>query len=325
MPGYLCFSPDGNMIAIAAEGTIYVWKIMNSEPHLVWTLIGHTESVSYLAFSSPSSLISGSFDQSVKFWRISDQSTDLVETVPDSTPLTSATIMSITLQTKDNLSITSDSKGVVKTWDILTGVCKASFQTPAEGTDKRDVQMIGGRLVLAWHTDELIKIWDVEKEELLLTADGPGSLDDIKISEDGSRVFSIGAAVIQAQSIQTGEIVGKAEIKYIDYDTASLSVNGSKVWVNYSAAETQVWDFGTSDSFPVQLPTMNLEIPHPSCAVLWDTSLFCIKEKATGKVIFWLPKMYGKPVDMQWNGQFLVASFISGEVLVLDCSYVLPL
>jgi hypothetical protein len=60
---------------------------------------------------------------------------------------------------------------------------------------KRDTQLINGRLVLVWHTDEKIKIWDVEKEELLHTVDGPDGLQDIKIAEDGSRVFSIGARV----------------------------------------------------------------------------------------------------------------------------------
>ena len=322
--GYPCFSPDGRMIAIGGEGIIYVWSITNSEPHLVGTFVGHNHLVPCLAFSSPSSLISGSYDQSVKFWKIGDQSTDFVGTDTNSTPLTSATIMSITLQAKNNLSITSDSKGVVKTWDILTGVCKASFQTPAEGANKRDVQMINGRLVLAWHAGGQIKIWDVEKEDLL-AADELRDLQDIKISEDGSRIFSVNPTVIQVHSIQTGEIMYKAEIGNPAGDIPSLTVNGSRVWVHYLATGTQVWDFGTSDSSPVQLPNMNLEILHPSCAVLWDASLFCIKEKATGKVVFWLPKMYGKPVGVQWNDQYLVTSFISGEVLVLDCSYVLPL
>ena len=97
---------------------------------------------------------------------------------------------------KDNISIMSDSDGVVKTWDIFTEICKVSFQTPAKGTGRRDVQMINGRLVLVWHMGRKIKIWDVEKEEPLLTADAPGLLEDMKITEDDSRVFSIGARVI---------------------------------------------------------------------------------------------------------------------------------
>ena len=321
--GRSCFSLDGGMVAVSAGSTICVWSITNSEPHFVGTFIGHTNNVRSLAFSSPSSLISASADQSVKFWKISSQPTDLLGTDPKSTSLISATIMSITIQARDNISITSDSDGVVKTWDILTGICKASFQTPAKGTGKKDVQMINGRLVLVWHTGRKIKIWDVEKEKLLLTADAPSSLEDVKISEDGSRVFSIGARVIQVQSIQTGEIVGEAGIRSSQYSEATLTINDSRVWIHYPDVETQVWDFGTPD-LVVQLPNTTLEIHHSNGVVLWDSSSFCVKEKATGKVIFQLPKGYGKPIDVQWNNQYLVASFKSGEVLVLDFCHKLP-
>ena len=323
--GASCFSHDGRTVAIAAGGTIHVWNITNSEPHLVETFIGHTDVINSLAFSSPSSLISASSDQSVKFWKIGAQSTDLVETDQKPRFHTSTTIMSITLRVKDNISITSDSNGVVKICNIFTGLCKASLQTPAKGVDKRDTQLINGKLVLVWHTGKKIKIWDVEKEELLHTVDGPAGLQDIKIAEDGSRVFSIGATVIQAQSIQTGEIVGKIEIEFIQYDIPSLTVNGSRVWAHYSSAETQAWDFGTPYSSPVQLPNIPLHIFHHTSLVLWDNDISCVKEKATGKVIFWLSKRSGKPVNVQWNDQHLVASFISGEVLVLDFSHMLPL
>ena len=320
-----CFSPDGKLIAVSAGGIAHVWDITSSKPHLIETFIGHTSNITALAFSSPSSLISGSNDQSVKIWKIGATLTDLVGTDSKSVSITPATIMSITLRAEDGIFITSDSDGVVRTCDIFTGVCKASFQTPAKGGDKRDTQLFNGRLVLVWHTAGKIKIWDVEKEDLLHTVDGPGDLEDIKIAEDGSRVFSIGARAIQAQSIQTGEIVGKAGIEFIIYNTASLTVHESKVWVHYPGAETQVWDFGTPDSPPVQLSNMPLHIINPTDTLLWDTGPSCVKEMATRKVVFWLSKRYGKPVNVQWNDQYLVVSFISGKVLVLDFSHILSL
>ena len=320
-----CFSPDSRLIAVSTETIAHVWDITGSEPQLVDTFMGHTDAVGNFTWSSSSSLISASVDGSVKFWKIGAQSTDLVGTGLDYMSLKPVTIMSITLQAKDGIYITSDSDGVVRTCDIFTGFCQASFQTPAKGADERDIKLVNGRLILAWYTDEEIRIWDVEKEELLLTADEPEELEDIKISEDGSRIFSIGARVIQVQSIQTGEIVGKAGIKLIDYDRASLTVNGSRLWVHYLNAETQVWDFGTPDSSPIQVPNIPLYILHPSGMMLWDAGPSCVKEKATGKVVFWLCKRYGKPVNVQWNDQYLFASFISGEVLVLDFSHLLPL
>ena len=321
---HCCFSPDGRLIAVSAGSIIYVWNITGSMPHLIETFIGHTKDITSLTFSSSSSLVSTSQDQSVKFWQVGAQSATLDGAIPGPIPLVSSTIMSITLQTKDNIFITSDSDGVVRTCDIFTGLCKESFQTPAKGVNKRDIQLIDDRLILVWHTDQRIKIWDIKKKELLLTTNTPKGLEDIKISEDGSTVFSLGARVIQAQSMQTGEILGQAEIRYLQHNVGSLTINGTRVWVHYPAAESQVWDFGTLDSSPTQLPNMTLEVPHPAGVALWDTSLSCLKEGVTGKVVFWLSKRFGKPADVQWHGQYLVASFISGGVLVLDFSHVLP-
>ena len=322
---YNCFSPDGRLIAVSAKRIVHVWNIAGSEPHLIETFIGHTDDIRSIAWSSPSLLITTSFDQLVKFWKIRTKPIDLVGTDSNFVSITSVTIMSITLQAKDGIYITSDFDGVVRICDIFTGVCEASFQTPAKGDNKRDIQLVNGRWILAWYSDGKIEIWDIAKEELLLTADGPKCLEDIKISKDGSRVFSIGSRVIQAQSIQTGKVVGEAEIQFINYNFASLTVQGSRVWVHYPYAETQVWDFGTPDSPPVQLPDMPLYIFHPTGTVLWDTGSSCVKEKATGKVVFQLSKRYGKPEDVQWNDQHLIASFISGEVLVLGLGCVLPL
>ena len=322
---HCCFSPGGRLIAVSAGRVAHVWDITGSEPYLIETFIGHTDTIPSLTWSSSSSLISASLDHSVKFWKIGTKLTELTRTDPKSVSITPATIMSISLQAKDGIYITSDSDGVVRTCDIFTGLCKASFQTPAKDAAKRDIQFFNGRLVLVWHTGRKIKIWDVEKEELLHTVDGPGDLKDVRIAEDGSRVFSVGSRVIQAHSIQTGKIVGKAEINFLPYNPPSLTVNGLRVWVHYPAAETQVWDFGISDSPPVQLSYMPLHISHPDGTVLWDNGPFCVKEKTTGKVVLWLSKGYGKPVNVQWNENYLVASFISGEVLVLDFSHVLPL
>ena len=192
-PQLCCFSPDGRLIAVSSGWIVYVFNITSSEPYLIETAIGHTGSIMSLVFSSSSSLISASADKSVKFWKIGAEPTDQAGTDLKSISIAPVSIRSITLQAKDGIFITSDSDGVVRTCDIFTGLCKASFQTPAKGADMRDIQLFNSRLVLVWYADEKIKIWDVEKEELLHTVDGPSSLEDIRISEDGSRVFSIGA------------------------------------------------------------------------------------------------------------------------------------
>jgi WD40 repeat protein len=320
---YCCFSPDNRLIAIAIERTIYIWNIASPEPCLIETLIEHTRTITSLAFSSPSSLISLSLNKSVKFWQIGTPSTDPDITDLKSTSLTSAEIKSIALQAKYGITITSDSDGVVKTWDIPTGLCKASFQTPAEGNCMRDVQLINGRLILVWHAekDKKINIWDVEKGEPLLAIDTKiWHLLGLKISGDRSRVFLLCNDSIQAWSVQTGEFVGKVGLK-LPLLSENLTVDGSRVWIYGLRCEG--WDFGTPGSSPVQLPNMPTYRPHPNGIVLWDFGLSQIKDKITGEVVFHLPERYGKPIDVQWNGQYLVAYFMSTEALILDFSHLL--
>ena len=318
---YFCLSPDDRFLAITAGSTAYVWDITSSKPHLIETFFGHTSPIRSLVFSSPSSLITASRDRSIKFWKIGIPSTETAGTGSRSISL--AIIRSITLYAKDGITITSDSNGVVNTWDFSTGLCKASFKTPANGTKKRDVKLTNGKLILVWHEAEKIRIWDVEGKKLLLVADGPNNFEDLKLSEDGSRVFSLGERSIQAQSVQTGEIVGSTEITPALNKRRYLIIDGSRVWVHHSSIQDQVWDFGTPGSSPVSLPSLPLIRLHPNGTILWDSGLACVREDVTGRVIFWLSRRHGRPIDAQWDGQHLVTCFISGEVLILDFGYIL--
>ena len=201
-----CFSPNGTLIAIASGRTIYIWDTTGSDPQLIETFIGHTNIIVSVVFSSPSSLISAAGDLLVKFWQITFPSADQVTTHPKTgtTIPISASTRSITLQAENNTTISSDSDGVVKIWDLSTCICKASFQTPAKDA-KSDVQLIDNRLILIWHVDGEIHIYDVEKEKLLHIVDAPKYIIDIRISGDGSKILCLTGEDIQAWSIWTGE------------------------------------------------------------------------------------------------------------------------
>ena len=352
------FSPDGRLVAVAVDSTVEVWDITSSNPCCVETIVGHTHGITSLAFSSPSTLISTSADKSIKFWQIGTLSTNPVGTDPKSTSSTPVPIRSITLQAKDGIILTSDLDGVVKTWDILTGFCTASFHTPVHSDHEEDGQLINdqlmddqlmddqlmddqsingqlvddqsingqlirGRLIngrlIIFQYDGQVKIWDAEKKELLLAVDTPDKLGDLRISGDGSRIFGLGGDYIQAWSIQTGEVVGKGEIEYSKH-LGSLTVDGSKVWAHYPDLGYQGWDFGIPDSSPVQLPN----IPsHPSGSIFWDVNVSGIRDSVTGKVIFQLSGSFAKPVDVQCDGHYLVAGYESGELLILESNNVL--
>ena len=333
-----CLIPGGKLIAVAADSTINLWDITSSDPHPIKTYVGHCSYLSSLIFSSPNSLISSSYDQSIKFWQIGDLLADQVVTDPKSTSGASASIMSITLQATDGITISSDSKGVVRVWDISTGHCKESFQTQAKGPKCSDAQLINNRLIYVWYLRKKIYLQDVESGKLQIvdiTQGGirdPGDIDDneqefdrvqdVKISGDGSRVFCLQWGSLQAWSIVTGEAMGKVEHKGYNIGRP-ITVDGSRVWAHYPGMETLGWDFGMPGASPVQL--FNVPSLPPIGTTQWDIWRFNITGTATGKVFFHPTGRFGNPVCSQWDGQYLVAGYKSGEVLILDFNLILPL
>jgi WD40 repeat protein len=197
-PKHCCFSPNGKLIAAAVDNTAYVWDIASSDSHPIETFIGHTSDITALAFYSPSSLISASEDMSVKFWQIGTLSTESVETNLDPTSSPSHKVVSTTLQAKDGITITSDSDGTVRIWDISTGLCKASFQTPATGSGHRDGQFINGRLIFAWNVGKKIHIYGASEEELILVPrESESGIESLKIGGDGSIIFCLGESTFR--------------------------------------------------------------------------------------------------------------------------------
>jgi len=321
-----CLSPDGRLTAVAAGHTAYVWDTTNSHPHPIKTFVGHTHDITSLVFSSPFSLISLSHDRTVKFWQIGALPTDPVVTGPESTPLTSAPIRSITLLAEDGIAISSDSEGVVRTWDISTGLCNVTFQTPAKDPDRSGVQLVNGRLIFIYHVDqdEKLYIWDVENGELLQTVtlgkDGNRYIEDFQISEDGLRVACLYGQLVRAWSIQTGVVVGEVGLEKCQV-MRCLTMDGSGVWVHSPESEPLGWNFGIPGSLPVQLS--NSPLLHPNNTKVWDIDSSRIKDTVTGEVVFQLAKRFANFTYWQWDGQYLVAGYNSGEVLILDFKHVL--
>ena len=318
-----CFSPDDRLIAFSAGNNVYVWDITCPDPHLTGTFTGHAGDIISLVFSSPSSLISACNGGSVKFWKIGTASTDQIVTDTKSTSPISAPIQSITLQAKDGINITIDSDGVVKIWDILTGHCKTSFQTPAKGTSNRNAWLVGGKLIVVWHTNRKINIYDAEKREHREVDYGSHHMvRDLRVSEDGSKVFCLNRESIQAWSVQRGALTGKVEVEGDPY-FKSLTVDGSKVWIYNIPLGYQGWDFGIQGSLPIQFPNIPLPWLHSNGTVLWEHHLNRVKNTVTGKVALQLSGRFLNPDDVQWNGHHLILCYLPKEVLILDFSHLL--
>ena len=260
---HCCFSHDDSLIAVASFKIAYVWNIASSVPHLVAIFPGHTGDITSLVFASPSSLITASKDDSVRFLQVGVLSADQAATDIKFTQSTPAKIQFVSLEVKQGIVISGDSNGVVKVWDILTGLCKTSFQTQARNHFWGDAQPIDGRLIFIWAQHHQLHIWDSEKGELPHTL-GFVESNGIKISGDGSKFFNMEEGRgIEAWSMWTWEFMGGVELGYRNrHYLNSFHADGSKVWVESEDCVTKGWDFGITGSQPIPLSNLSSERPY---------------------------------------------------------------
>ena len=322
---YWSISPSGKYVICSFDTTVFVWEITGTDPHLVNTFIGHTGVITSAIFSSFP--ISSSSDQSIKFWQIGPSSTELGAADEMTPSSTSPPPITISIQAKDKVAISVDEAGVVKTWDLSTGLCKASFSTPAISNSKRDIQLIGDRVIFVWCTKRKMHIWDAKKGTHHQTTDliSDFSTTVLRISGDGSKVFVLDCENLQALSTRTGKVIGSVRSEGRLSDDP-LTVDGSRVWIHFEDSQTEGWDF---ESAPIPLSDTP-PVPDKShlnfinCAKTPGAGLSRVKDTATGKEVFQLPGRFKNPTMTQWDGRYLVAGYPSGEVLILDFNRTIP-
>ena len=201
-----CFSPDDKFMAGSNKYTIYVWDITSTDPCLVDVFVEHTSTITSLTFSS--TLISSSYDGSVKFWLISTRLTGPVATELEFTPPTSHPIQFATLQTKDGIAISGDGAGMVEAWDISTGLHRASVCIPAVKPTINDARLINGRLTCTWSDYDSFYIWDPEKIEPQKSRFAYPLPRYTRLSGDGSKVFFLSPWSLHVWCAQTQIFVG---------------------------------------------------------------------------------------------------------------------
>ena len=312
-------SSNGKYAACSARHTIFVWDTTGSDPHLINTFIGHTSEITSITFSS--SLISSSNDQSIKFWEID---ASLTESVAADKGSTSFLPITISLQAKDDVAIVVDEAGVVRTWDLSTGLCRASFSTPVIPHSQRDIRLTDDRVIFVWCTTRRMHFWDSKRKKHHQTMDSISyfSTTRLRISGDGSKVFVLDHEYIHVLSTQKAKIIGKVRLEG-ELSDDPLIVDGSRVWVHFKDSQTQGWNFGVMGTAPLPSSDTPPDPPRPhldfiSCA---RTGSHRVEDTVTGKNVYQLMGRFASPIITQWDGRYLVAGYGSGEVLILDFNH----
>ncbi|ETS78567.1 hypothetical protein PFICI_10629 [Pestalotiopsis fici W106-1] len=165
-------------------------------PYFIRTLHGHTHSVRAIA-ADADTLVSGSYDNTVRVWKISTGET--VHTLTGHTQK----VYSVVLDTARNRCISGSMDSFVKIWDLETGACTHTLEghTLLVGLlDLRDERLVSAA------ADSTLRIWDPESGrcQSTLTAH-TGAITCFQ--HDGRKVISGSDRTLKMWDIRTGECI----------------------------------------------------------------------------------------------------------------------
>ena len=320
-----CFSSNGKFIACIADH-IYLWDIANScflnLPETFLDSFNYSTRTTVFLFSH--TLITHANNE-IKFWDINHLLSAPNIPGTESMAFIATPIVVVSMQSKDGLAFSIDKGGVVKIWDISTGYCKKTIQTQAKDLKGGDMQLINGKLILVGGTKSDVKIWDIEEGGCLTTIST--SSEDVRISGDGSKLFSLGynyGPCINVWSTWTGELISQARLGKDFFSFYPLKMDGSKVPVYLFDDSIQAWDFGTQGSGPIQLPVTFLDNLCVKFNWNGDTGMEILGVEIQGRVTkgsFPLLSEYTHPSVAQCSCHYMILGYKSGEVLILDLDH----
>jgi F-box and WD-40 domain protein CDC4 len=165
-------------------------------PYFVRVLTGHSHSVRAIA-AHQDTLVSGSYDNSVRVWRISTGET--VHRLIGH----SAKVYSVVLDHKRNRCISGSMDTYVKIWSLDTGVCLYTLEGHSSLVGLLDLH--DERLVSA-AADSTLRIWDPESGQCKSTLTAhTGAITCFQ--HDGQKVISGSDRTLKMWNVKTGECI----------------------------------------------------------------------------------------------------------------------
>ena len=336
-----CFSPTGKYVAGLSGATIYIWDITHTNTHLIETIVSDGGKISSLLYSS--SIISVHSDGKVRFWQIGGDCTGPTKSTTTNekpTALAAPTdITCLTIQSEDS-AISVDSAGTVALWDLSNGLPKALLHTFQPTAHASSARLVDDILIIAFSEssrDWKISTWRIETGECIRTiflSDTNGICGgNLTISGDGAILFAANPQVIRTWSALTGEAMGSASFLAprlgLSPELDSPILVGSTVWYFWRQSQP---DYGLLwpslrflesglKRFVEGVDLKNLERCYPGS---YEAHLALIEKQTTiadifsGAEVFKLHGQFARPSIARWSGRYLIATYETGELLILD-------
>ncbi len=292
-PAYImdiAFSKDGRLAATGGyDQKVRVWDTTTKQ--VIYTLAGHTDSISGVSFSPDGkSLASSSYDGTVRVWDLSTPSESLFIPFAHNPDETTAWGRAVRFSPDGTRILTNYTDNTVRIWDAVSG--KELKQFKVGKINNFNVYSPDEKLVVGLNEDNTITIWNANtgKENVMLTG-ANDTINQIVFSPSGTHL----ASAINDGSVIVWDIVsGRSLLTLGDY-SLTLDVAAPAYAVAYSPDGKRI-------------ATGNRTLL--SGVVIWDATY--------GKKLYTLDFYDPSSIDYSPDGKLLAIGGIDGTVSIWD-------
>jgi WD40 repeat protein/subtilase family serine protease len=205
-------------------------------PDIVWMRGGHSDLVHSVAFSPDGSLLaSGSWDYTIKLWRVSDGA--LVRTLTHT-----GLVTSVAFSPDGSLLASGGGYGdaTIKLWRVSDGALVRTL-TGHTGEVRSVSFSPDGRLLASGSWDYTIKLWRVSDGALVRTLTHTGLVHSVAFSPDGSLLASGSGDAIKLWRVSDGALV-RTLTGHTDWvSSVAFSPDGSLIASGSRDATIKLW------------------------------------------------------------------------------------
>jgi WD40 repeat protein len=234
----VAFAPDGRTaISGGQDKVVRLWDLETGKE--IRRFEGHTGRVTCLCFTPDGlSIVSGSDDKTLRLWDVASG-----EEIRQFRGHTHGVGYFMTATTTRIISCGGHTDKTVRIWDLNSGKELRRFLYQGMGK-KRDIQAVStdGRHVLTVGRDNILRVWDVDKEAVVRTIGGQSRGG--AFSPDGRFVLAIGLdRYLRLYDLESGELIRRFELGDAVGQLASFSPDGQRVLVSYDQQDySTLWD-----------------------------------------------------------------------------------